>query len=314
MAEKKQFIGLSQYKVAFNYELAGKHFHLIMDDGEDISLNFLDGETVQIAEKGSQYVFESYECLKGDDTTYLVHIQPVSGKGLINKSFVLDTAQSLVTIVLMEEAFDPEHPRLIRTTPFFGAIKVPGRELPQKRHHLSKRMVGRHIVWHYNDGMALQHIYHSPTCVRASSGPDMTEDERLEIRYGKDLRSDDPEIRAKAEAGIREFKNRQKWYPFYEEECFHVWISENLNLFCFVEENMTLCSPGFGSGGGGILLLQDIERCVDVGLCFSAGEYYMSTAFGEENDIEDPLDTAESPYDWSVLKAMPSIHWEIPED
>ena len=61
MAEKKQFIGLSQYKVAFNYELAGKHFHLIMDDGEDISLNFLDGETVQIAEKGSQYVFESYE-------------------------------------------------------------------------------------------------------------------------------------------------------------------------------------------------------------------------------------------------------------
>ena len=25
----------------------------------------------------------------------------------------------------------------------------------------------------------------------------------------------------------------------------------------------------------------------------------------------DPLDNAESPYDWSKLHAMPSIHWEI---
>ena len=314
MADKNQFIGLSQYKVAFNYELAGRHFHLVMDNGEEISLYFMDGENVQIAEKGQPYVFETYECLKGDDATYLVHIQPVAGKGLINKSYVLDTAQNLVTLVLMEEAFDPEHPRLIRTTPFFGAIKAPGRELPTARHHLSKRMVGRHIVGHYNDGMSLQHIYYSPTVVRASPGPGLTQQEMLERRYGEDLRSDDPEKRARAEAGIREFEERNKWYPFYEEECFHVWISERLNLFCFVEENMTMLSPGFGSGGGGILLLQDIERCVDVGLSFCAGEYYMCTAFGEENSIEDPLDTAETPFDWSELKCMPSVHWEIPED
>ena len=28
-----KFIGLSQYKAPFCYELAGKHFHIIMDDG-----------------------------------------------------------------------------------------------------------------------------------------------------------------------------------------------------------------------------------------------------------------------------------------
>ncbi len=314
MADKNQFIGLSQYKIAFNYELAGKHFHLIMDSGEEVSMYFMDGENVQIAEKGQPYVFETYECLKGDDATYLVHTQPESGKGLINKTYVLDTAQNLVTLVLMEEAFDPEHPRLIRTTPFFGAIKVPGRKLPTIRHHLSKRMVGKHIVWHYNDGMALQHIYYSPTVVRASPGPGLTQEDMLQNRFGEDLASDDPDRRARAEAGIREFKERNEWYPFYEEECFHVWISDRLNLFCFVEENMTMRSPGFKSGGGGILLLQDIERCVDVGVSFSAGEYYMCTAFGEENNIEDPLDSAESPFDWEDLKCMPSVHWEIPED
>lgn len=314
MEQKKQFTGLSQYKVAFCYELAERHFHLVMDSGEEISLHFLDGECAAVARKGEPYVFETYKCLKGDDATYLVHICPASGEGRINVSYVLDTRQDLVTMVLMEEGFDPEHPRLIRTTPFFGAIKVPGRQLPEKRHHLTGRMTGRHIVWHYNDGMALQHIYYSPTVVRASPGPGITQHDMLMRRFGADLRSEDPEVRARAEAGMKAFEDRNRWYPFYEEECFHVWISESLNLFCFVEENMTLRSPGFGSGGGGILLLQDIDRCVDVGVSFSAGEYYMCTAFGEENDVEDPLDTEPSPYDWSVLKAMPSIRWEIPED
>jgi len=310
----REFTGLSQYRVAPSFELSGRHFRLVMDDGAEYSLNFLDGENVQTACKDGPYVWSQYECLKGDATTYLVHIIPAKGDETVNRTFILDTAQSLVTLVLMEEGFDSEHPRLIRTTPFFGAIKVPGQPLPEMRHHLSKRMVGKHIVWHYNDGMSLQHIYHSPTCVRASPGPGITQEEMLQTRFGKDLASDDPQVRAKAEEGIRAFEERNKWYPFYEEECFHVWIKENLNLFCFVEEIMTLRSPGFASGGGGILLLQEIDRCVDVGLSFSAGEYYLCSAFGEENDIEDPLDTAESPFDWSGLKAMPSIYWEIPEE
>ena len=309
---KNDFIGLSQYRIPFCYELAGRHFHLVMDDGEELSLNFLDGENVQVAKKGQPYIWESYECLKGDADTYLVHIQPSAGGGLINESYVLDLSGRLVTKVLMEEAFDSEHPRLIRTTPFFGAIKVPGKDLPSVRHHLTKRMTGKHIVWHYNDGMALQHIYYAPNIVRASPGPGLTQDDMLESRFGNDLRSGDPEAVARAEAGIREFKERNEWYPFYEEPCFHVWISDRMNLFCFAEENMTMRSPGFSSGGGGILLLQDIERCVDVGLSFSAGEYYMCTAFGEENEVPDPLDTEETPFDWSDITAMPSFSWEIP--
>ena len=107
---------------------------------------------------------------------------------------------------------------------------------------------------------------------------------------------------------------RKEWYPFYEEPCFHIFINDNLNLFCFIEENMIRRSPNKSEGGGGILLLQEIDRVVDVGLSFNSDEFYMVSAFGIENEIEDPLDTAESPFDWNILTSMPSIRWEIPEE
>ena len=311
-AINRKFIGLSQYRAPLCYELAGRHFHIVMDGGKEYSLHFLDGENVQIAEKGQSYVWESYECLKGDETTYFVHIMPTAGGGRINHTWVLDTEQRLATFVLMEEGFDPDYPILIRVTPFFGAIKVPGRELPAIRHHLSKRMVGRHIFWHYNPGFAIQHIYHDPITCRASMG-NINAEEEMRKRMEDMLRSEDPAVRAEAEESIRRYSERKKFYPFYEEECFHIWIKDSLNLFCFVEENMTRTAPDHDYGGGGILLLQNIDRVVDYGLCFSAGEYYLCTAYGDENEDGDPLDSVESPYDWSQFHAMPSIKWEIKE-
>ncbi len=76
-------------------------------------------------------------------------------------------------------------------------------------------------------------------------------------------------------------------------------------------------SPNHDQGGGGILLLQDIERLVDVGLCFNVDEYYMVTAFGVGNEDGDPeFDNYPSPYEeeWKILTSMPSIRWEIPEE
>ena len=292
----RKFIGLSQYRAPLCYELTGRHFHAVM---------------VQIAEKGQNYVWESYECLKGDETTFFVHIMPAKGEGKINHTWIIDTEQRLVTFVLMEEGFDPKYPILIRVTPFFGAIKTPGRELPLIRHHLSRDMVGKHIFWHYNPGFAIQHIYHDAITCRASTGAEDS-DEVMRERLSDMLSSEDPAVRAEGEESLRRYTERKKFYPFYEEECFHIWIKDNLNLFCFVEENMTLRAPNHDYGGGGILLLQNVERLVDYGLCFSAGEYYLCTAYGNENEDPDPLDTAESPYDWSEFHAMPSIRWEIP--
>ena len=308
-----KFIGLSQYKAPFSYELAGKHFRIIMDDGSEYSVFFVDGETVQYAKKGEAYIFETYECLKGDDTTFFVHIQPTAGKGLINYSLILDTAQRLVTFVLMEEGYDPKYPRLIRTTPFFGAIKVPGRDLPKIRHHFTDRMVGKHIFWHYQPGYAIQHIYHSPTCIRASSGGGFASaSEAIEHLINTELANAPEEVIETQRRRLASIRSRESFYPYYEEPCFHIWINEQLNLFCFLEEIMMRRAPGCDAGGGGILLLQNVERETDVGLSFCKGEYYMCTAYGEENSDPDPLDTRETIYDWACLDAMPSIRWEQP--
>ena len=314
MSEKKpQFIGLSQYKVPYNFELAGRHFHFVMDDGHEYSMKFLDGEVVEYAEKGKPYIWDTYLALKGDETTFLVMIEPDSGKGKIHYNLVIDTEQRLITFVLMEEGYREDYPRLIRVTPFFGAIKVPGRPLPTKRHHLSKRMTGRHIVWHYNEGFAIEHIYHSPINIRAGI-EDAGNFEGMRRAMEERLNSPDPEVRAKAEEEKAAYEERRNYYPIYEEESFHIYINEKLNLMCFLEENMNRLDPKRHAGGGGILLLQDIERVIDMGVCFSGGEYYMCTAYGVENEVQKELDTMESPYDWSQFEAMPSIYWEIPEE
>ena len=74
----RKFFSLSQYRAPFNYELANQHFHLVMDNGKEYSLKFLDGENLEWAEKGEAYKWDAYECMKGDDTTYYVHAQPQS--------------------------------------------------------------------------------------------------------------------------------------------------------------------------------------------------------------------------------------------
>ncbi len=307
----RKFVGLSQYRGPFNFELAGKHFHFVMDDGREFSFFFPDGETVQWAEKGKPYVWDSYECLKGDDTTYFVTFRPESGEGRFTYNWIIDTAQRLVTFDLMEERYDPDYPRLVRNTPFFGAIKVPGRPLPERRHHLSSRMVGEHIFWHYNPGSTIQHLYHAPNCIRANTGDGLTPAETMRIRLADLLASSDPAVVAEAEKTIAGYELRQTYYPFYEEPSYHIWINDHLNLLCFAEEIMSRRSPGHDVGGGGILLLQDVERLIDVGVCFNVGEYYMVTAYGDPNDKPDPVDELPSPYDWSVLTSMPTIHEEV---
>lgn len=301
-----RFFGLSQYRAPFNYELSGRHFHFVLDDGREYSMYFLDGENLQWAAKGQPYQWESYECLKGDETTFFVHFAPAAQQ-MIHYSFIIDTAQRLVTMVTMEEGTS-EYPRLIRVTPYFGAIRVPGRELPANRHSFSDRMAGRHIFWHYNPGFTLQHIYHTPDCIRADSGVDADGKQITPaMLYEKELNSPDPELRREAQEKIDIYARRAEYYPFYEEPSFHIRINERLNLLCFVEEIMISADPEHQNGGGGILLLQDIERVVDYGLCFNRNEYYMVTAYGEENEDKDPLDTKPSPYDWSHLTSMPSV-------
>ena len=313
----KKFIDLSQYKVPYNYELGGKSFHLLMDDGRELFLNFLDGVTLEWSEDDKPVRRDGYLCLKGDETTYLVHVRPREG-GRYTWNWVLDLEQRLVTMDVMEQRYEEGFDRLIRNTPYFGAIDVPGFQLPAIRHHLSARMVGEHIYWRYNPGMAIQHIYHATNVVRASTGINLTPEEieeRRKARMEEINAIEDPEERAKELERMEAYKERQKYYPFYEEPCFHIWIKENLNLFCFNEEIMCRRSPNHEVGGG-IFLLQDIERLIDVGVCFNVDQYYMLSAYGDPNDKGDPLDNEPSPYakEWEGITSMPTVYWEQPTE
>ena len=312
----RKFPGLSQYKAPFCYELAGKSFRLVMDDGRVFALRFLDEKRLEWAEDDRPLRVDEYQCLKGDDTTYLVNIRLPEDEGKFAYNWVLDTEQRLVTLDIMEWYYEKDLDHLIRNTPSFGAIDVPGLPLPAIRHHLSTRMAGKHIFWHYNPGHVLQHIYHSPRAIRASTGDGLTPLETQRNRMKYLLESPNPEDRAEAEKSIEAFRQRETYYPLFEEPCFHVWIKENLNLFCFVEEIMCRRSPNHDQGGGGLLLLQDIERLLEVGVSFSANGANMVSAYGDSNENGDPFDTLPTPYaeEWKNLTSMPSIYWPIPEE
>ncbi len=81
-----------------------------------------------------------------------------------------------------------------------------------------------------------------------------------------------------------------------------------MNLFCFCEENETLTDPEKAIGGGGLILLQDLDRMVQFGLGYSKGSYTMATAFGVESFIPDEVEALDAPYDETKLKTIPCIY------
>ena len=91
---------------------------------------------------------------------------------------------------------------------------------------------------------------------------------------------------------------------FWEEPCFHIRISDNMELFVFFEENMLRDDPAHARGGNGVLLLIDIERLTDVGLVFNTGKYEMLSAVGEPVEPVDVTDTLPS---YSVKEQLVSV-------
>lgn len=292
---------LEQFRAPYNYELAGKNFHLVMDDGSELSLIFMDGENFQWAEKGKPYVWDTYECLKADDTTYFVHTAPAMYGGKIHYCLIIDLLQGLVTQVKTLENQIPEYPKLMRAIPLFGAIKYPGRPLPEKRHFFNNTMAGRRITWHYNPGFAIQHIYYQPTFYRLPKYDVASTNKHY-------AEATDPAEKARLKVYVDRFERCAKTYPFCEEPCFHITINDHLNLFVFCEENENVYDPLHIVGGGGLILLQDIDRLTDVGLSYTVDDYYMVTAYGVEGFVPDEVESLEAPYDNTNLQTIPCIY------
>ena len=297
-----KFDPLLQFRGPNSYELAGKNLNIIMDDGNEFYVSFLDGENLLWSENKAAPVLRSYEALKGETDLYIAHIIVSTEEGKeVHQGIVLDLAQDLVTLVMMEEGLIEEADRLIRVTPSFGAIKYPGKPLPEKRHCFTDRMTGRRISWHYSSNFFKTHIYFKPTLYRLPFVDHDSFRRRMEAE-------EDPAEKARLKEFVDRFARTKEKYPFAEEPCFHVTINDHFNLFCFVEENETRADPLKAVGGGGLLLLQDLDRLIQNGLGFGLGTYTMCTAYGKEEFEPDEVEFLDVPFEETNLKTIPCIY------
>ena len=264
-----KFEGLSQYRPPFVYELGGKTFYLIMDDGTEGMLNFTSGESLLWAPMGEAAVCERYECLKTEEDIYLVNLEVTGAKPRTGITLVLDLEHNLVTIVIAHQGTNKRFPNLVTNHIVFGAIKVDGQELPKKRHGYTSNLAGKRITWTYFPGMTITHVYSDANYIRL---PIPAEEDQSPMAQS-----------------LRENP--------YDERCHYIKISNNVYLLSFLEDNLTFR----GHNGNNMLILINTARIHDVGRSFGLGltgapENYCFAAIGSWAEADSVVDAMPSKY------------------
>jgi putative NADH-flavin reductase len=266
---KVVFEGLSQYRGPLVYELAGKNYYLIMDDGTEGTLSFVSGENLTWFPKYGSPVSERYECLKADEDTYLVNWEVTDAKPRTGVSLVLDLEQSLVTAVIAQSGTNRRFPNLVTNQIVFGAIKLDGRELPFKRHGFTSDLVGKRISWRYNPEMSVTHVYFDSHYIRVAGRPGM-ENSPMAIEMRENP---------------------------YDEPCHYIKIKKHIYLVSFLEDHLTFR----GKTGNNMLILMNSARLHDVGRSFGLGqtgmpENYMFSAVGQWMESDGSVESEPSKY------------------
>jgi hypothetical protein len=245
---------MSGNRSPLNYELAGKVFRLILDDGRDINLSFSSGDHLIWAEKGKTPQGEYYEAAKIDEITYFVNFEFTNIKPRTNLTVILDLEQSLTTVVTTITRYDPKCPNLCDTRFHFGYISIPGIAAPKKRHEYTRDLLGKRICWNYSPFMQIVHVYYSTDYVRIT------------------VPNDPPTPMGQA---ILDELERAP----YDEKAYFVKIKENVYLVSALEQVISRR----GGGGNSLVFLIDTERVHDVGRSF--GVTGQSPDFPAENYI-----------------------------
>ncbi len=277
------FESTDKYVAKFEYELAGKNFNLVMDNGYEYVVSFLSGEILMWAESGEPFRWEKYHCLKSDDTTYFVNME-VFGQPLRTcRTMILDLESSLVTLHIAKQGGIPNRPRMVQTEIIFGAIGQPGRPLPVRRHGYTAELVGKKVNWTYSSGFVNTHIYISETYCRARAikRPELSDDLT-------------PEQKAKIKADLEKEK---VW--IYEEPIKCVKIKDCMYLCSFIEENMNKRDNSIG--GNNLLTLSNMKEGFDIGRTFCLNvsqqpESGMFIAYGSFTDEDTEIEHTPSPY------------------
>jgi hypothetical protein len=245
-----------------------------MDKGRDIYVDFISGHYLSWSEGDDMPKKYYYECIKGDETTYLVNFELFGIKPRTVNALIIDLEQRLVTLNKTTTDFNEKLPYLIQSDFDFGAIEVDGLLLPKIRHGYTADLVGKRIQWSYNPYFSIVHVYYSPRYMRVTFPPGFAM----------------PPVSEEEAARWAEFP--------YDEETVYIKIKKNMYSLNCVENNMTK----FGGVGNNLFWLMDLERIRVVGRSFGRApsdlvhENYMFTAVGKFLKPEGDIESVKSVY------------------
>lgn len=261
--EKPVFEGMSQYRDPLCFELAGRYYSLAMDDGVRYAITFLDGHTLRWGEFGKAETVEYYDCAKAEDGVYFVNFELKERTPRTNISLVIDVDERLVTMVTTITGYHPKFPYMVDSKFLFGALDVPGFQMPKKRHKYTADLLGKRIHWHYAPGIEIIHVYYATDYMRVTQ-PANTGWAGADPKAWQELMDREP----------------------YDEPASFIKLRPGLYLVSCMEKNMA-CR---GWTGNSLLFVIDTRRVHDVGRSFGhAGmetghvhpENYIFGAFGE---------------------------------
>ncbi len=269
-----QFTGmLSVFRPPLVFELTGKRFTLVFDDGYDRSLFFRDRKTLSFGVEGAEKDY-AYECLKIADRCYFVNFEDPDLRPRLGITLVLDLAQDLVTMALAHLYVNPKIPGMPSCDYVFGGIRRDDGSVPTIRHGYTTDLVATAIDWNYGY-FDIAHVYATEHYYRVSfSARGMAR----ALRGRPELAQSSPGERKPTQQDV------------YEDYMSVIRIRDRIYLVGLLE---TVKARRSGHGNS-ILVLMDLDEMHDVGRSFGSnneGGNGNNTlgAFGVFHDASDVL-------------------------
>ncbi len=269
---------LSVFRPPLVYELAGRQFTLVFDDGYDRSLVFRDRKTLSFGAAGEEKEY-AYECLKAADRCYFVNFEDPALRPRLGITLVLDLEQDLVTMALAHMYVNPKIPGMPSCDYVFGGIMRADGTVPVIRHGYTTDLMGTSISWNYGN-FDIAHVYATEHYYRVSFS-------------ARGL--------ARAYRGRPELRNPSARKPaqqdIYEDYFTPIKIRERIYLVGLLE---TVKARQSGHGNS-ILALINLDEMHDVGRSFgsnSEGGNGNNTfgAFGVFHDARSVLEKKSTLY------------------
>ncbi len=266
-----EFEGMSQYRPPKCFELAGEKYELVLDDGYEYGVEFLDRDFLTFGRKGEEPKKYAYDCAKPEDVTYFVNFEMTGTNPRMGATLVLDMEQMLVTANFCTVGENPRHPHMPKPRIIMGAIRKPDGTLNPQRHGYTRDLVGRAISWRYGN-LAVVHVYSSEHYYRMAMTPE--------------ARAERMRINPEGMAARMELDKKR----LYEDKGDYIKVKDGIYIF-HANEEMNCLERG---NGNNLFFLMNLNRMHDVGRSFGHNdkgepENYIYGAIGEYFDASEVL-------------------------